>query len=235
MTESRQIVCLASTMRSGSTLLKALLAEAPDISNLPEVNFQKYSRNPAAEQGILDLDPARIVLLKRPAWYTECKNYPKLPQVPQLKVIVLVRDAYNTVESCRKMTFWKFQKLASTLIDRRLAKGYWLSINRLLLNLHMNEQVDSHLIRYEDLVGNPIDETKSLFEFVGSTRVDGVDSYSAPDEFRWRWGRDDGSPNIRSLKVQPPRNKPQSNRRLADLIDNHSEIRTLRQDLGYLN
>ena len=29
-------------MRSGSTLLKALMAAAPDISSLPETNFQKF-------------------------------------------------------------------------------------------------------------------------------------------------------------------------------------------------
>ena len=37
--ERPSIVVIASTMRSGSTLLKALLAEADDVLNLPETSF----------------------------------------------------------------------------------------------------------------------------------------------------------------------------------------------------
>ena len=39
----KKFVLLLSTMRSGSTLLKALLANAPDISHLPEVDWQQQA------------------------------------------------------------------------------------------------------------------------------------------------------------------------------------------------
>jgi len=40
----KTIVLIVSSMRAGSTLLKALLAEAPDVSNLPEFNFNAYAK-----------------------------------------------------------------------------------------------------------------------------------------------------------------------------------------------
>ena len=41
----KTVVLIMCSMRSGSTLLKALLAEADDVSHLPEVNYKEYSSN----------------------------------------------------------------------------------------------------------------------------------------------------------------------------------------------
>ena len=41
----KKLVMIVSTMRSGTTLLKALMAEAEDVSNLPETKFTR-STNP---------------------------------------------------------------------------------------------------------------------------------------------------------------------------------------------
>ena len=79
MTAAPQIVCVASTMRSGSTLLKALLAEASDVSNLPEQNFQKFVSDAQAADKIAALDDNPIIVLKRPGWYNEIGSYPRLP------------------------------------------------------------------------------------------------------------------------------------------------------------
>lgn len=234
MKPPKQIVCLASTMRSGSTLLKALLAEANDVSNLPEMNFQRYSDRDNAIEQLGQLDSRSIILLKRPAWYTETNTYPRLPKIDDLKVVVLVRDVYDTVQSCRKMTFRFSERVVSPLADGWLARRYWLKISRSLRDLHEDQNVQTQLIRYEDLVSNPLEETQSLFEFIGSAHGQGVDSYSRPDDFKWRWGRDDGSPNIRSLKVQPPRQKAQSNRRLLRIIEETPEIVDIRKRLGYV-
>ena len=48
-------------MRSGSTLLKALLAEAEDVSNLPEQNFQKFVGDAQAAETIARLDEHPIM------------------------------------------------------------------------------------------------------------------------------------------------------------------------------
>ena len=67
-------------MRSGSTLLKALLAEAEDVSNLPEQNFQKFVGDAQAAETIARLDEHPIIVLKRPGWYNEVGNYPRCPK-----------------------------------------------------------------------------------------------------------------------------------------------------------
>jgi hypothetical protein len=40
----KSFVFIASAQRSGSTLLKALMAAAPDVSHLPEVPFHLYGK-----------------------------------------------------------------------------------------------------------------------------------------------------------------------------------------------
>lgn len=220
-------------MRSGSTLLKALLAEADDVSNLPESNFQKFSGKSNARPLIELLADESIILMKRPAWYTECRSYPRLPDVSHLKIILLTRDVYDTVQSCRKMTFWKAQGLASSFADHWLVNRYWCSITKSLLRCFEDESLDTTLIRYEDLTEQPIEETRRLFQFIGSQQAEGVDTYSPPENFKWRWGRDDGSSNIRSLKVQPSNNKPKDNQRLWEIIENSSEVMELRKELKY--
>jgi hypothetical protein len=219
-------------MRSGSTLLKALLAEAPDISNLPEKDFQKFCGDNQAAEKLAGLDEHPIIVLKRPGWYNEIGRYPKLPTVAGLKTIVLIRDVYATVESLRKMTFRKLAPMFRFCADGWLAKRYWLGITQSLLELHEDSTKDTHLVRYEDLTANPIEETQKLFAFVGSSQTTGVDTYSQPADFRWRWGSDDNSANIKSLKVQSRPPKTMSNTRLVNLMSDPA-IAELREKLGY--
>lgn len=231
--EPAQIICVASTMRSGSTLLKALLAEAPDVSNLPEKDFQKFCGDSHAAQKLQALDDHPIIVLKRPGWYNEIGRYPRIPNVTGLKTVVLIRDVYATVESLRKMTFRQLAPWVGRLSDGWLARNYWAGITRSLIELHQDTNFETHLVRYEDLTANPIEETRKLFQFAGSSQSSGVDSYSQPDDFRWRWGSDDNSENIKSLKVQSRPPKAFSNRRLVQLMDD-PKIRELRNELGYL-
>lgn len=219
-------------MRSGSTLLKALLAEAPDISNLPEKDFQKFCNDQHAMEKLQVLDEHPIIVLKRPGWYNEINRYPRLPKLEGMKTIFLVRDMYETVESLRKMTFRQLAPFVGSMVDGWLAKRYWYGINRSLLESHQDNSIDSYLIRYEDLTANPLVETRKLFQFVGSEQSLGVDTYSKPDDFRWRWGSDDNSDNIKSLKVQSRAPKPRTNARLNKLLE-HSKIAKLRSELGY--
>ena len=220
-------------MRSGSTLLKALLAKAPDVSNLSEVNFQQFADRQSAIQKMWQLDSRPILVLKRPAWYHEVAMYPRLPEVPCRKVILLVRDAYDTVESLRKMTFGRAAGWMRPLVDGWLAKRYWVGVNQRLSELRNELGDQAHLVRYEDLVSRPIDMTRELFQFIGSEQTEGVDTYDEPENRRWRWGSDDGSPIIRSLRVLPLREKPRDNQQLQNLICKDHRIVDLRQRLGY--
>lgn len=96
-------------MRSGSTLLKALLGQAPDIAHLPEYNFQRYHRHPfrwyhhAARQSTKP-----ILLFKQPAPVRECTLYPQLPNpaaLPRARFyyLILVRDPAATIASLLNM------------------------------------------------------------------------------------------------------------------------------------
>lgn len=234
-TAARQLVLIASTMRSGSTLLKSLLAYAPDVSGLNEVNFQRYAgRNPKLDE-MWGLAPQRILVLKHPAWFHERARYPRLPGIANRRVIVLVRDVYPTVESLRRMTLGCFARQSRPKFDRWLAKSYWLPVTRRLLDLHHKSPADVRLVRYEDLIARPQDLTLELFEFIGSVQSVGTDIYSVPNRRAWRpWRIGDRSPKIRSLRVQNPKPTPVTNQRLVELVEADPALSTLRRDLGYL-
>lgn len=220
-------------MRSGSTLLKSLLANAPDVSDLNEVNFQSYSgRNPRLDQ-MWGLAPQRILVLKRPAWYHETRRYPRLPGLANRRVILLVRDVYPTVESLRRMSLGWLAGKSRPLVDRWLAKSYWRPVSQRLLELSRRSPEEMRLVRYEDLVARPQEITLDLFRFIGSVQSVGVDSYSVPAGGGWRWGADDNSAKLRSLQVQPPKPAAITNPRLAGWIEREPSLQQLRSELGY--
>ena len=75
--------------------------------------------------------------------------------------------------------------------------------------------------------------TARLFTFIGSTRNEGTDTYRPPNDFQWKWGRDDGSENIKSLKVQPPRPHRYREKRLVETIRRSERVTRIREKLGY--
>ena len=68
----KTLVLLIGSMRSGTTLLKALLAESPDVSHLPEIDYRKYRKynKYRAYCEMYHLSKKRIIILKFPQ-YTE--------------------------------------------------------------------------------------------------------------------------------------------------------------------
>ena len=226
----KTIAVVLSTMRSGSTLLKALLAEADDVSNLPEVNFQKFRNPSSAAREIGSLDGSRIIVLKRPAWFHETASYPQLPSVDDLKKIVLVRDAYETIASLKKMVFRKTHRVFGGL-GNPLFLQYWYRVSHRLDEIGRSESAS--LVRYEDVLNQPTIETARLFQFLASAQSSGVDQYSKPTEFEWKWGKDDGGPRIKELRVLPPRDHGYKDRGLVRAIQNSPQVTELRQRLGY--
>lgn len=220
-----------SVMRSGSTLLKALMAAAPDISSLPETNFQKF-QSANAEAEIAALCPERIVVLKRPAWFNETNSYPKLPNVPLAKRVILARDVHTTTASLRKMVFRKAEPLAPKLVDKWLANKYWGPVYANLLDKFPDDGNMNFWIRYEDLVRDPIEWTGKLFRFLGSDRTEGVDSYPPPQGYDWKWGSDDGGEKIKSLTVQAPK-VPQSSMDILKRVKDLPIVAKVRSRLGY--
>ncbi len=229
--QEKTIALELSVMRSGSTLLKALMAAAPDISSLPETNFQKFQSEKAASE-IASLCDERIVVLKRPAWFNETKRYPKLPNVPDAKRVILARDVHTTTASLRKMVFRKAEPLAPKSIDNWLANKYWAPVHANLLDRFPDDGISNFWIRYEDLVQEPVEWTGKLFRFLGSDRTEGVDSYPPPQGYDWKWGSDDGGDKIKSLTVQAPK-VPQSSMDILERVQALPEVASVRSRLGY--
>ncbi|HUF63685.1 MAG TPA: sulfotransferase [Verrucomicrobiales bacterium] len=225
----RAAVCLLSPMRSGSTLLKALLAVADDVSNLPEVDFQRYGAGRGAE--VFSLCRERIVVLKRPCWFHEVRRYPRLGDFASGRHVVLVRDALETVQSLKSMMFGPGAKWLGPWCDRILLERYWAVVTKRLAGLS-HRQDNVCLVRYEDLVRAPAPETARVFRHIGSERSEGADRYGAPEGYRWRWGSDDGGEMIRTLRVQPAR-KRRDDPALRKRIERSAPVRECRRLLGY--
>ena len=230
-TTEKTIALEMSTMRSGSTLLKALMAAAPDISSLPETDFQKY-QSPDAAARIAALSEERIIVLKRPSWFNETKRYPRLPNVTSAKRLVLARDVHTNVASLRKMAFRKVEPFVPKRVDNWLANTYWARTYENLLDRFPDDGNTNFWIRYEDLVNEPVAWTEKLFKFLGSEQTEGVDSYPPPSGYDWKWGSDDGSDKIKSLKVQAPK-IPQSSLDILDRVKALPRVSKVRARLGY--
>ncbi len=231
--EKKQVALILSTMRSGSTLLKALLAAAPDISNLPEIDFQKF-RSGTAETEIAALDKSQIIALKRPAWFNETKRYPILPEIRNVKNIILARDVHTNGLSLRKMVLRQLAPIGAGWMDSWIAKRYWAKVYDLLHDRFPVSDPSNFWIRYEDLVKDPVEHTARIFSFLGSSQTEGVDAYPRPGNYEWKWGTDDGGDKIQSLKVQPPKEVSKDALRILDRVEKIPEVARVRKLLGYV-
>lgn len=229
----KTIVVVLSTMRSGSTLLKALLGSLPDTSHLPEIDFQKY-QGPKALSEIESLSEQPIITLKRPAWFNETNTYPKLPAISGFKKLILVRDVGPNVLSLRKMAFRKLEKWIPESAGIRMGTHYWAKVYGNLIERFPKEDPSNFWIRYEDILENPIERTHEMFAFLGSENSEGIDRYDRPTDYKWKWGTDDGGPNIKSLTVQKPKPPSQKLIELTEKLNRNQAVREVRQALGYL-
>ena len=222
---SKRFVFILSTMRSGSTLLKSLLATQPEVSHLPEVHFHKYRW--FAELRLKALSEKQIIVLKKPSWVGE-KGYPTLPSVSSSTLIVLIRHPYETILSIEKMRSQLADK-GQLNWDRAALLDYWCDTYERLFPF---VQKGASLIRYEDLTSKPTTETGRLFEDIGLIGREGVDHYAAPKRYQWSWMNDDGGEKIKSLKVAPGK-KDRSDHQLANLISSHSRVQDILHQYGY--
>jgi len=216
-------VFILSSMRAGSTLLKALLATRADVSDLPEVQFD----------GIYSISCAEpIKVLKMPAGWTEV-GYPSLPDV-ESKKIILIRNPYDTVVSMQEMMKTVYPQHPKLTDEKRLL-SYWVCTYKSIMNKsYCDDRADTILVRYEDLIDQAIDSTARIFTFIGCKDTRGTDSYSRPDSYDWKWGEDDGGEVIQTLKIQK-RDKSRSNKKLIQLINRSRESKALMQSFGYKN
>lgn len=194
----KRITILMCAMRSGSTLLKALLANHSEVSHLPEVDFQKnVLLNKVWRAQMTALAREKYLLLKLPCSYRECSIYPILPTCSDIRRLVLFRNPPSTIRSLKKMNETKQQYLDLTLAD---LIHYWCAVYEQILNIVGLDQRTLY-VNYDKLITHPIETTQRVFTWMGIQSA-GFDTYRAPTSYEWRWNIDDGGPVIKTLRVQ---------------------------------
>lgn len=226
----KTFVVILCSMRSGSTLLNALLAEAPDVSQLPETRWDHYlKRRNRWDRRAENLSRRRIVIFKSPPWLTSTARDTRIRSLPvgdHLKIILLARDAYPVVKSLEKI-----------LGDRhgnteRLIRYWCEAYESAAVALSLDSRY-VRLVRYEDLTADPTAVTGDLFRFIGSQQQEGVDRYSPPEKFEWRWGQSDASEKIKSLRVQAETESTKAHAELTARLARDERVANLRRVLGY--
>lgn len=221
-------------MRSGSTLLKALVGQAPDIAHLPEYDFQRYHRDPLRwyHHATRQSDAPRL-LFKLPAPVREATLYPLLPEPATLPRIpfyylILVRNPAATIASLLKM-----HADQQILTDLTAADwlAYWGATYSGILNyLEAKPDTRVKMVRYEDILANPIATTRDLFAWLGSSQQEGIATYTPPDGKGWRWGKDDAGAKIQSARVQPHLTPPPAE--LTEFCAADQNVKALLERLG---
>jgi hypothetical protein len=231
----KTIVIILCCIRSGSTLLKALLAEAPDISHLPEIDYQDYYTNKYSfYRRVYFLSKKRIIVLKSPHWFKNATVRRFIPDIRHIKIVILTRDVFDVVKSLREC----FQVAKFKDLGKEGFVNYWCDVYECILDSIKKTKKEVCVIRYEDLVSKPKEITSRLFSFVGSSKRDGVDCYHEPEDFKWKWGSDDGGDKIKHLKVVTNRgisNQSEIDKELTELITTSKRAAYLRHSFGYIH
>ena len=229
----KTVVVIFSSMRAGSTLLKALMGEAPDVSNMPETDYRTYySQKNGFDERIYKLSNKRILVMKFPFAFNDMGTVWPCPQGRNVKAIVLIRDAYNVVKSIETRS----QVMQSAHMTKGDIVNYWCECYESILKTLESGHVEAHIIRYEDLIKSPKRETKNVFQFIGSRKHAGVENYSKPKSFEWKWGLDDGGENIQKLTVIKSLAEPAlDDKELVEILSKSQRVHALRKKFGYTN
>lgn len=228
----KTIVVILSSMRAGSTLLKALIAEAPEASHLQETDFRKfYSEKHGFDDRIYQLSKKRILVMKLPYAFHDMRKVRPCPKGQNVKIIVLVRDVYGVVGSIER----RKEEMESSHMTKNDLVDYWCESYESILKSLETVSAGLFFVRYEDLTATPKEITKEIFRFIGSKRKDGVENYRGPKDFEWRWGFDDGGENISKLTVMKSLGKSeQDDEELLRIVRHSPRVRSLRRKFGYI-
>ena len=230
--DDKQIVCILCVRRSGSTLLKALLGVAEDVSHIPEVflcELDWSSKERETTIGYLEnLAPERIVVIKNVIW----PEYPlDLKNILCLKprVIFLRRDVVRSAMSLVKVGEDNHSTIKFESWDE--AKDHWMGGNEIILRFIEESGILHFNVKYEDIVMDSINTTREVFEFIGSRRKDGTSIYC--NNYGWKWGTDDGGELIKTLKVQKNKKPITIPMEVLEKWEKNRELMELRKKLGY--
>lgn len=195
----KRAAIIYSSMRSGSTLLKALLGTNSQISHIPEVPYMEWPRTRYSfYYHLWRIARQPIVVLKKPCFYSEVPYYPFLPPVPFFP-IVLIRNPIDTVLSlARRIQENKRVKRAFDTYGKSLL-DYWCEVYRAIYERLEARALTPHIVFYEELTLSPDSVTEKLFRALGAKNTEGVKNYEPYG--KWLWGMDDAGERIRTLTV----------------------------------
>jgi hypothetical protein len=210
----KKIILILSSMRSGSTLLKALLGEAKDVSHINEYNSQLFSNKYEGYFNVYKLSKSPIIILKKPSFYNDVEYYPTLPKYGHKKIL-LIRNPIETISSIQKMnTISKNEYNETQLIQ------YWAKTYTNIQNYINDDNII--VVRYSELTTSPLQITKNIFSFIDSMQKHGVVIYSKPNQGKWEWGKDDNGQLINTKQVI--QNKKKFTPELAIMIHENQNI-----------
>jgi hypothetical protein len=228
MRGTRPIIFILGPMRSGTTLLKALLGRAEDVSHLPEIKLRDYRKKNrfVLYHELRQLSDKPITVIKDPARYRYLKEYPYI-SIARSKVLVAARDVHGVIPSLQRMNRERRipnkDNAIGDLVD------YWCAVYERIIAVTTASSNAVKIVRYEDLTQNPLETMADVFSFVGSARKAGVSDYGLPDSGEWRWGTDDGGETIRTFRVQLRTHA--AVQELAPFLNDRVQV--LRKFLGY--
>ncbi len=222
----KNIIIILCPMRCGSTLLKALLGSAPDVSHLPETDYRSYWKNKYYfYANACRLSKKKIIIFKQPFWITDTSKPRIFPKLKAVKIIGLYREAYDVVLSTNK----RDKEILGKHYSLKDLVKYWCNTYQNIFESIQNTPQEKIIIHYDTLISNPLELTKKLFAFIGSKQKKGIDSYEKPKTYTWKWGVDDGSEKIKELKVVKKEKAPQENEELRNIIESTQQISAIRK------
>ncbi|HEX7972165.1 MAG TPA: sulfotransferase domain-containing protein, partial [Thiobacillus sp.] len=191
-----RVVLVLSSMRSGSTLLKSLMAQGEDVSLLDEFHFIPYANHNQYFFYYLvsRLSDKPIIVLKKP-FNNVAAHLPLYGKTPLSGVrnIVLYRHPYETLLSLKAL---QRRKQYGAFSDEQCV-AYWGDTYEAVFN-NVDTNRDTLFVRYEHLTGQTEYVTRQIFEFIGSAHAEGARGYG---DYVWKAGLDDDSDKIRSRTV----------------------------------
>lgn len=191
-----RVILVLSSMRSGSTLLKSLMGQGEDVSQLDEFHYIPYANHNKYFFYYLvsHLSDKPIIVLKKPFnnVAVHLPLYGKTPLSNTLK-IVLYRHPYETLISLKAL---QRRKHYGEFSDEQCV-SYWADTYAAIFD-NVDTDRDTLFVRYESLTEHTEYVTERIFKFIGSTHAGGAKGYG---DFAWKSGQDDDSEKIRSRTI----------------------------------
>jgi Sulfotransferase domain. len=208
-------VFLLSSVRSGSTLLRAVLDSHSQVHSPHETHFRRLqvvAKTPPVRQA-LEADDLNLVDLDHLLWdrllHRSLQRSGKRILVEKTPSNVFIVDRLSTVWPAARFIFlirhplaiarsWSAADPAQRPMER--AVSHTLAYMEHLQQAR--ERFPGITVRYEDLTGDPVTETQRLCEFLGVEWESGMIEYGRAKHGRFEAGIGDWSERIHSGRIQ---------------------------------